>query len=209
VDLWLIVGHGRVISAHTPNICYRASGFEMRAAESSLYPMVFPGQRDAPFLTNTFFKEDISGRSMVRVFWSWYNTENEDHKGEVVWEAPQNSRWYFGNTRALYKMYFTSQMKDPLETAEQSACLRFAREFLPVVNEALAGVHLQESGVADAAADLPAEEVAVESPTESATEEAAADPSGLFGSQAAGADAARPGDAAANEQPAAAPGTSP
>ncbi len=100
VDLWLIVGHGRVISAHTPNICYRASGFEMRAPENSLYPMVFPGQREAPFLTNTFFKEDITGRSMIRVFWSWYNTENEDNKGQVVWEAPQNSRWYFGNTRA-------------------------------------------------------------------------------------------------------------
>src|SRR3989337_1185447 len=27
VDLWLIVGHGRVISAHTPDICYRSSGF--------------------------------------------------------------------------------------------------------------------------------------------------------------------------------------
>ena len=34
VDLWLIVGHGRVISAHTPNICYRASGFEMRAPKT-------------------------------------------------------------------------------------------------------------------------------------------------------------------------------
>ena len=109
--------------------------------------MVFNGQREAPFLTNTFFKEDVlTKRSMIRVFWSWYNTENPDNKGEVVWEAPQNSRWYFGNTRALYKMYFTSQMKDPLETADDSACRRFAREFLPIVNEALADVHVQQSG---------------------------------------------------------------
>jgi len=141
VDLWLIVGHGRPVSAHTPNICYRTAGFEMRAPESSLYPMVFPDQPEAPFLTNTFFKEDVTGRRLVRVFWSWYNPEKDDDLSTVEWEAPSNARWYFGNTRALYKMYFTSEMRDVSETAEESACLRFAREFMPVVNKALAVVY--------------------------------------------------------------------
>jgi hypothetical protein len=141
VDLWLIVGHGRPISAHTPNICYRSAGFEMRAPESSLYPMVFPDQPEAPFLTNTFFKEDVTGRRLIRVFWSWYNPESDEDLSTVEWEAPSNSRWHFGNTRALYKMYFTSEMRDPMETAEESPCLRFAREFLPVVNQALAVVY--------------------------------------------------------------------
>ena len=141
VDLWLIVGHGRPISAHTPNICYRSAGFEMRAPESSLYPMVFPDQPEAPFLTNTFFKEDVTGRRLIRVFWSWYNPKADEDLSTVEWEAPSNSRWHFGNTRALYKMYFTSEMRDPMETAEESPCLRFAREFLPVVNQALAVVY--------------------------------------------------------------------
>ncbi len=141
VDLWLIVGHGRAISGHTPNICYRSAGFEMRAPESSLYPMVFEGQPEAPFLTNTFFKEDVTGRRLVRVFWSWYNPETDEDLSTVEWEAPSNARWYFGNTRALYKMYFTSEMRDPMETAEESPCLRFARDFLPVVNKALAVVY--------------------------------------------------------------------
>jgi len=226
VDLWLIVGHGRVISAHTPNICYRASGFEMRAPENSLYPMVFNGQREAPFLTNTFFKEDVlTKRSMIRVFWSWYNTENPDNKGEVVWEAPQNARWYFGNTRALYKMYFTSQMKDPLETADDSACQRFAREFLPIVNNALAETHLQQPGAdgsaanetnGDVTAEAPAESAnaidkvwsatppnPLEAPVESAAEETPADSSGLFDNEPAATDGAPTSDAAKNEQPAA------
>jgi hypothetical protein len=189
VDLWLIVGHGRVISAHTPNICYRASGFEMRAPENSLYPMQVDGEREAPFWTNTFFKEDIlTKRSMIRVFWSWYNTEEEAHKGQVVWEAPPNARWYFGNTRALYKMYFTSQMKDPLETADESACLRFAKDFLPVVNNALAEVHLQQPGSGDVVAEDTAELVT----------------SGpLDGEEAASVELPST-DAATNEQPAAA-----
>jgi hypothetical protein len=168
VDLWLIVGHGRAISAHTPNICYRASGFEMRAPESSLYPMVFPGEDEAPFLTNTFFKEDVTGRRLIRVFWSWYDSQKNSDK--VVWEAPSNSRWYFGNTRALYKMYFTSEMRDPLETAEESACLRFAREALPVINKALARVYgggdaVEAAEPADAKADS-GEDVATEDSAE-------------------------------------------
>jgi hypothetical protein len=195
VDLWLIVGHGRVISAHTPNICYRASGFEMRAPENSLYPMQVDGEREAPFWTNTFFKEDIlTKRSMIRVFWSWYNTEDEDHKGEVVWEAPPNARYYFGNTRALYKMYFTSQMKDPLETADESACLRFAKDFLPVVNDALAEVHL----------NAPGELVTAEAPVASASEDPAADSQELLFDESADVGGPAAGDAATTAQPAAA-----
>jgi cell division septation protein DedD len=139
IDLWLIVGHGRAISYHTPDICYRASGFSARAVDNSQYSMVLDDDSQIPFLTNTFFRDDITGRQLVRVFWSWYNTEANE--GKVVWEAPQNARWYFGNTRALYKMYFTSAMRDQSETAEQSPCVQFAKEFLPVVDKALSVVY--------------------------------------------------------------------
>lgn len=149
VNLWLIVGHARDISRHTPNTCYPAAGFEQRAPDNSLYPMDFPG---APkFWTNTFFKEDLSGRRLVRVFWSWYNPESNENDGKVVWEAPENSKTQFGNTRGLYKMYFSSEMRDLGELPEQSACLRFAREFMPVVNEALNEVH-GEGDIANAGA---------------------------------------------------------
>jgi hypothetical protein len=149
VDLWLIVGHGRAISAHTPDVCYPSSGFSARAVENSLYPMSMDDDSQIPFLTNTFFREDaLTGRQLYRVFWTWYNTEKD--ADNVVWEAPSNARWYFGNTRALYKMYFTSVMRGPEETADQSPCLSFAREFIPVVNKALSMVH---SGQATAAAD--------------------------------------------------------
>jgi hypothetical protein len=150
VELWLVVGHARDISAHTPNICYQASGFEKRAPDDSLYPMSFNGQTPAQFWTNTFFQEDAAQgrRLMRRVFWSWYNPENDANEGRVVWEAPENPRHVFGNTRALYKMYFTSEMRDLMETTEQSSCLRFARDFLPIVSNALAQVY-SENPTAD------------------------------------------------------------
>jgi hypothetical protein len=143
VDLWLIVGHSRDVSFHTPDVCYPGSGFTARASENSLYPMVFDEKQKegTPFLTNTFFREsDVSGHQLVRVFWAWYNPENAENEGKVVWEAPSNARWHFGNARSLYKMYFTSLMHDTKETAEQSACVRFARDFMPIVNKALAEV---------------------------------------------------------------------
>ncbi len=77
----------------------------------------------------------------MRVFWSWYNAGEDEDPTSVEWEAPSNARWHFGNTRALYKMYFTSEMRDQAETAEESPCRRFAQEFLPVVSQALAVVH--------------------------------------------------------------------
>jgi hypothetical protein len=135
VNLWLIVGHARDVSSHTPEICYPSSGFTMRAPENSLHPFIVEGQPRADFYTNTFIKEDITGRQLVRVFWSWYRPNEE---GTVAWEAPEHPRWTFGNARALYKMYFSSVMRSPQETTEQSPCARFARDFLPVVNKALA-----------------------------------------------------------------------
>jgi hypothetical protein len=178
VRLWLIVGHAREVSAHTPDICYPGQGFQARASENSVYPMEVPGLPKADFLTNTFLRESSAGQQLERVFWSWYNPENSDNEGNIVWEAPRNARWHFGNTRALYKLYVSGSMRDPKEGVEQSACVRFAREFLPEVNEALAEVQLGEtSGEATGtsageavAADLKAE---VEKTAETASSEPA------------------------------------
>jgi hypothetical protein len=83
---------------------------------------------------------------VIRVFWSWFKP-NSDHT--IKWEAPTNVRWTFGNARSLYKMYFTSVMKDIRETTDQSPCMKFAEQFMPVVDKALA------TGPAANATDAP------------------------------------------------------
>lgn len=155
VKLWLIVGHSRNICRHTPNICYPSSGFRARAEHDSEYTMSFEGQTPADFLTNTFIKEDVSGRHLIRVFWSWY-LPNPD--GVVRWQAPDNPRWEFGNARALYKMYFSNVMRDPNETTDRSPCIRFAREFLPVVDKALSQDAVQEPSGSPATSAASTEE---------------------------------------------------
>jgi hypothetical protein len=89
----------------------------------------------AEFWTNTFTKEDDTGRHIERVFWSWYRPRAEE---PVEWKAPEHPRIAFGNSRALYKMYFTNEMRDPAETTEQSPCIRFARDVLPIIDKAIA-----------------------------------------------------------------------
>jgi hypothetical protein len=130
--------------------------------------MVLENEKEVPFFTNTFFREDAQGRRLIRVFWTWFNSAK--HEGNVTWEIDSNPTWYFGNTRALFKMYFTSLMRDPMETAEKSPCLNFAREFLPVVEQALAQVSDPNAKPAPKAEKAGAEEA--ESKAEEKTEEA-------------------------------------
>ena len=157
VTLWLIVGHARDITAHTPEICYPASGFTKRSPDNSLHPFIVEGEPQADFFTNTFIKEDATGRQLVRVFWSWYRPNDED---TIKWQAPEHARWTFGNTRALYKMYFSSVMRSPKETTEESPCSRFARDFLPVVDKALAENNPLKAAADAAKADSTATEPA-------------------------------------------------
>jgi hypothetical protein len=174
VDLWLIVGHARDISAHTPDVCYPGSGFVARAKENGRYPLVVGGN-ETWFLTNAFYKEDVTGRQLLRVFWTWFNPEAKENQGEVVWEAPEKARLYFGNTRALFKMYFTSEMRDTMETAEQSACIHFARDFLPEVEKALTAYDKPE-GIDTSTANAPsAEPSTTESPNEAPGADAASE----------------------------------
>ena len=108
------------------------------------------------FYTNTFVKEDVTGRQLVRVFWSWYKPAED---GTVSWKAPKIVRWEFGNAPSLYKLYFTSNMHDYRETTEESPCMKFAKEFLPVVDKALSTA--QKTSAPEApAAEAPAADAA-------------------------------------------------
>jgi hypothetical protein len=157
VSIWLIVGHSKDIVRHTPDVCYVSSGFTKRAPENSLQSFVFDGKDMGNFYTNTFVKEDTTGRQLIRVFWSWYKPNEE---GTVEWKAPDFVRLEFGNAPSLFKLYFTSAMRDYRETTEESMAMKFAKEFLPVVDKALSTAEKSMEGNAPAAAEAPAEAAA-------------------------------------------------
>jgi hypothetical protein len=151
VTIWLIVGHSKDVCRHTPDVCYPSSGFQTMSPENARETFVFEGQPHADFYTNKFLKEDETGRQLLRVFWSWYKPADD---GAVAWEAPEIVRWRFGNAPSLFKLYFTSSMRDYKETTDESPCMKFAEVFLPIVDKALSTS--AQPGATDAPADAAA-----------------------------------------------------
>ncbi len=155
VSIWFIVGHFRQVSRHTPNFCYRASGFD-QIGPSPTHKFEISGLPTSKFRTAKFVMVDGSQQRYERVFWAWWKPEKlaEGQTGEdvsIAWSAPEDPRIDFGYCRALYKLYFTSGTTAE-ESAPESVCLEFATEFLPIVNE-----RLRESGIVMANEQLPAD----------------------------------------------------
>jgi hypothetical protein len=149
VGVWLIVGHARDTAEHTPDVCYPASGFNLRDAKEA-FPIAIEGQPAMKLWTGMFVAERGPAKVSQRVFWTWLRPTTESSKG---WEAPGgNPRWYYGSARALYKMYFTTYAKEPTEAADQSPAVAFAKEFMPVVNPIIAKANVGAPAEFDAAA---------------------------------------------------------
>ena len=131
VTLWLIVGHSRDITRHTPNICYPSQGF--RPTGSTLqHNLQLADGKEAKFYTAQYTKEDHTGRSNERVFWTF------NHPDKNQWDAPtKGARWHYGRARAMYKLYFTSHVVSSEEIIEDSAALDFAEVMLPEIDKAL------------------------------------------------------------------------
>lgn len=134
VKLWLIVGHSRDICRHTPNICYPSSGFRQEGRQIR-HEVPLEGTDSGQFFTGKFIKDDVHGRHAERVFWAWNHPDVETFKGK--WEAPGDARQHYGLSRALYKMYFTSNVMSDEDTADDNVAAEFAALMLPEVNKAL------------------------------------------------------------------------
>lgn len=179
VDVWLVVGHARDISRHTPDICYPSQGYAMDGAQLKQSIQLDDSAEEADFHTARFKKESAlsGGGNLDRVFWAW-NANKEDEKN---WVAPDSSRLHFGNNTALYKLYFTSAMKAREESVTENTAYKFAKMMLPVVNKTLfadGAAPLLDAPTADAVAPAdaaPGESApAATAPAETAPAEAAA-----------------------------------
>lgn len=128
VSLFLICGHMRHVSVHTPDRCYPANGFEQQGEPQHF--TIKTGAGPVETFTTTFRQEEAAGIHRQRVFWTW---GYDDH-----WQAPENPRVTFGGVRALYKMYLiTAVPPNVQQPAEESPALKFARDTLGQINAIL------------------------------------------------------------------------
>lgn len=141
VSLFIICGHSRNISVHTPDRCYPAAGFE--PLDSPIKHMIHAGGSDAEFYTATYRKQDPVGTQQVRVFWSWCQDDR--------WEAPNYPRSTFRGLRALFKLYLISAVGRGQVPLDESPCIKLGEVLLPEVDRAVLSPRLREPANADTA----------------------------------------------------------
>jgi hypothetical protein len=129
VSVYLVCGHSRKITGHTPDICYPASGFSA-VGQQIKQPLDWDNST-SEFNSKVFRKDSREGIETLRVFWAWAVDRN--------WQAPDNPRRTFPRVQALYKMYLISPVQSHDERPDQSPCVEFARVFMPQLNNALFG----------------------------------------------------------------------
>ncbi len=155
VSIYLMCANRRAVSTHTPDKCYAAAGFKATdypqpyhlAAESMAGGAKTDQNKAAEtedadgdkatgevaLLNSAFVKETPQGVERLRVFWAW--SKDGD------WIAPEgDSRWALQGGDAWYKLYIISSEQSDGRASlqlDQSPCVKFARDFLPVAQDKL------------------------------------------------------------------------
>jgi Protein of unknown function (DUF3485) len=121
VSVLLLSGLPGKISTHTPDVCYRGTGFTL--GEYSEFAYAYgPDNRPAEFRTFVATRTGTSP-SALRIFWSW-----NDSKG---WTAPENARWKFASDPALCKLYVVRETWGQVVEPQNDPCKDFLAVFLP------------------------------------------------------------------------------
>lgn len=142
VSLFLICGHARKVTGHTPDRCYPSAGFTSYGQQAK-HSVDCEGTA-AEFYTKIFKKQEPEGDRILQVFWTWSNG--------AAWQAPDSPVRTFGGVRALYKMYLVNAVKPGTgmkEALEASPCIDFCQEFVPQLNQMLFPDQTPTAGEAD------------------------------------------------------------
>ena len=123
----LMCGRPGKMSVHTPEVCYRGAGFEIRE-EPSACPLKTDKDQNAMW-TSQFAKKGITP-THLRLYWAW------NSRGE--WQASPSPRWHFRGEPFLYKLYVSREFgAEPKVAAHADPAAEFLRQFLPVLKQTL------------------------------------------------------------------------
>jgi hypothetical protein len=149
VSIFLVCADRRAVSTHTPDKCYQAAGFKVAEPPQPYHLSTTSLAGDGgdtgkqtkseerageiTLLNGAYVLESPHGTQRQRVFWAWSK--------DGTWIAPEgDARWKLRGSDAWYKLYiFASEPADARRSVQldQSPCVRFAREFLPVAQQKL------------------------------------------------------------------------
>ena len=127
VVLTILCGRAGPLSAHTPEVCYRGSGFEEVGTPSRCEPAGGAGSADR-FWARRFEKASAIPIHL-RVVYGWQSTG--------TWQAPDSPRLTFARRPVLYKLYVVRELARPDEPLAADPVLDFLRALLRPLRTAL------------------------------------------------------------------------
>jgi hypothetical protein len=116
------------VSIHTPDVCYRAGGFEV----ASPIKVTIAGESEgsaAEFVLADLSKKTAVQQIRQRIFWSW--------SCDGQWQVPDNPRGQFASRPVLFKLYVLRDSNAAGEPVDDDPCADFLRRFLPQVRKTL------------------------------------------------------------------------
>jgi hypothetical protein len=96
VTVLLVCGRPGPIAVHTPDICYKGSGYESDS-EPVVRPIAIAGDHPAEFLKARFAKAGAPVPDVLDILWAW--------NARGIWEVPAYPRIAFAAYPSLYKVY--------------------------------------------------------------------------------------------------------
>ncbi len=128
VTIFMVCGRPGPVAIHTPDVCYRASGYEMLSLEK--YPLP-AATASGEFCTSELRKTRSSEQQHLRIFWSWY--------AGGTWSAPHNPRLAFARYGVLCKLYLLHEIGASREPLEQDPCVELMWQLLPELQKSVFG----------------------------------------------------------------------
>jgi hypothetical protein len=99
VTVFLVCGRPGPVAIHSPDVCYRAGGYELLALEKYSLPSA---TASGEFFTSLLRRTRASEQHQLRIFWSWYAGGS--------WSVPHNPRLAFARHGALCKLYLLHEI---------------------------------------------------------------------------------------------------
>jgi hypothetical protein len=128
VTMVLVCGQPSAVVIHTPDVCYKASGYEVKPPSKYRLPQT-GALSGAEFWLADFTRKRAAEQTNLRIFWAWNATGD--------WSAPPNERATFAAEPVLYRLYLIREMTSTGEPLEEDPCIGLMRQLLPELHRAL------------------------------------------------------------------------
>jgi Protein of unknown function (DUF3485) len=126
VTVALMCGRPRIVSIHSPEVCYAGSGYAVTTPTRYGSPA---SPEAAEFWTTDMVRTRAAEQTRLRVFYAW--------TAAGPWEAPDVPRVTFAGVSVLYKLYLMRDIPGEKSPLEDDPCLEFFEHLQPELRRCL------------------------------------------------------------------------